>query len=257
MVVGYNEAHFLEACLSSISFCDEIVYTDLGSTDDSIAIAEKYSATIFHREKVPSCEFIQAEMVHKLKNDWVIFIDPDERVDVKLKEDIEFEFKGFQLNELLGAVSVPWVFYFKKHKLKGTVWGGSNEKVLLVNRNRFHFKPIVHFGRELVEGFSALSIPYKKVNCLHHYWMNSYKVFIAKHRRYLKNEPQDRYDLGHRVGRKKLITGFFDAFSESFFTKNGYKDGLIGLYLCAFWGWYEYSIVFKMYKIQKKAKRFV
>ncbi len=254
MVVGYNEAHFLDACLSSVSFCDEIFYTDLGSTDDSIAIAEKYSATIFHREKVPSCEFIQAEMVHKLKNDWVIFIDPDERIDINLKADIEQRFEEFQHNELLGAVYVPWLFYFKKRRLNGTIWGGKNEKVLLVNRKRFHFKPIVHFGRALAEGFTALSIPYNNDNCLHHYWMNSYKVFMAKHRRYLKNEAKDRFALGARKNLLEVVQTPFKEFNISFFKMKGYKDGLNGFFLSVFWAWYNSVISIGLYKIKASGK---
>lgn len=252
MVVGYNEGHFLDECLSSISFCDEIVYTDLGSTDNSVEVAEKYTTRIFHREKVPSCEFIQAEMVNILKNDWVIFIDPDERVDLKLQEYIRQHFHTYELDSNLGAVNVPWIFYFKNKRLNGTIWGGINEKTLLVNRKRFQFLPVVHYGRKLMDGFTAVNVPSSSEYYLHHYWMNSYKVFIAKHKRYLVNEGKDHFKMGYRFSLKKMIATPFREFNISFFEKQGFKDGFIGFKLSVFWAWYRTIIARDIWKLGRE-----
>jgi len=253
MVVGYNEGSLLQKCLESISFCDEIYYTDLGSTDNSIQIAEKFTSNILHRDRVlvPSCEMVQTEVVHLLKNDWVIFIDPDEVVDKVLEENIKFIFPELISKNNVGAVMVPWQFYFKKHKLIGTVWGGMNSKYFLVNRNRFLFEPIIHYGRKLSAGFTSITIPFsKKDNVLHHYWMNSYQVFIKKHLRYLKNEAQDQFNMGKKIGLKNAFSMPWKAFKESFFEKKGYKDGWIGFFLSVFWSYYQTRIAIGLLRIQ-------
>lgn len=255
MIVGYNEEKFLPACFESVSFCDEIVYTDLGSTDNSIAIARNYTTQIYQRAKVPSCEMIQAEVVNYLKNDWVAFIDPDEKVDPSLAEEIKDIFQNITNNPKLGAVMVPWQFYFKSHVLKGTVWGGINKKYFLINRNRFLFIPVVHYGRRLAPGFSSQEINYNgQNNVLHHYWMNSYSVFIKKHLRYLKNEGTDRYNLGVRTGMKKLLLTPFREFYNSVYTSKGYKDGFIGIILSAFWAMYQSAAMVSLYLMQIKNK---
>lgn len=256
MVVGYNEAHFLKDCFSSVSFCDEIYYTDLGSTDNSEQIARSYGAIILHHPMVPSCEMVQAKVVNQIKNDWVIFIDPDERVDMLLTEEIKKNFELYLKDDKLGAVMVPWVFYFKKHRLKGTVWGGTNEKYFLVNKKRFEFEPVVHYGRKILPGFNTIHIDAdggKRV--LHHYWMNSYIIFFRKHFRYLKNEAKDRYHLGARQSIRGLFLKPFTAFNESFFIKKGYKDLHIGLFLSVFWAFYETRIAFELVRIQRKVKK--
>jgi hypothetical protein len=258
MIVGYNEARLLEVCLESVSFCDEVFYTDLGSTDDSIQIAERYTKNILYRErsKVPSCEMVQAEVVHMTKNEWVIFIDPDERVDQSLATEINNRFRDFTLNEKLGAVVVPWQFYFKRKRLQGTVWGGENKKFFLVNKQRFIFEPIIHYGRKLAVGFTSIEVPFDgKSNFLHHYWMNSYKDFVRKHFRYLKNEGKDQFNLGRRVSQKEALLKPVTAFKDCYIYKKGYKDGLVGIFLSFFWAFYATRIAFDILRIQNKLEQ--
>ncbi len=256
MIVGFNEAHLLKSCLHSISFCDEIYYTDLGSSDNSIEIAREFGAIIQTHGKVPSCEMIQAKVVNQLKNDWVVFIDPDERVDESLSVEIVQRFEQIKNDNTIGAVMVPWLFYFKKHRLKGTVWGGINAKYFLVHKNRFEFEPVVHYGRKILPGFKTIKIHYDGKNkALHHYWMNSYSVFLKKHFRYLKNEAMDQYNMGVKQSLKKLPLKPFQAFNQSYFKCKGYKDYFIGFFLSVFWAYYETWVAIGLIRIQSKANR--
>ena len=254
MVVGYNEEKLLPACLQAISFCDDIHYTDLGSTDGSLKIAEIFAQHIYHRAPVPSCEMIQTEVVHYTKNDWVIFVDPDEVVDETLATEIINRFEELTAQQEVGAIKVPWQFYFKRTRLRGTVWGGKNQKFFLVNKHRFTFDPVVHYGRKLKTGFTSTTIELNKAetNVLHHYWMNSWKIFIRKHRRYLINEGIDRYNIGTRTSFKQVLCAPYNEFKRSFWTLKGYKDGLLGFFLSAFWAWYQTSAMLSLYKIQKQ-----
>lgn len=254
MVVGYNEDKLLPACLESISFCDDIHYTDLGSTDGSLKVAERYANHIYHRAPVPSCEMIQTEVVHYTKNDWVIFIDPDEVADPSLTKELLVKFDEISADENTGAVKVPWQFYFKRTKLHGTIWGGRNQKFFIVNKHRFAFDPVVHYGRKLKPGYIASTIDLNKqgTNILHHYWMNSWKIFIRKHRRYLINEGMDRFNLGTRTTLKDLLLTPYREFKKSFWTLTGYKDGLLGFFLSLFWAWYQTCATADLYKIQRR-----
>lgn len=257
MIVGYNESRFLSNCFKSINFCNEIVYIDLGSTDNSLIIARAYASQIYLRSKVPSCEMIQTEIVNYLTNDWVIFIDPDENVDVVLAEEIQARYLTFVKDDKLGGVTVPWQFYFKRHKLKGTVWGGVNHKYLLVNRHRFSFDPVIHYGRKLKDDFIQYTIESNsaKNNVLHHYWMEDFRVFVKKHLRYVRNEGKDKYDLGIRTSWKNVLLAPSKEFYRSFFTLKGYKDGFIGLALSVFWALYQSASLGSLYINQFKYNR--
>lgn len=255
MVVGFNEGSFLKQCLKSLTFCDEILYTDLGSQDSSIEVAMSFTDKIYTRPLAPSGEYIQSEMIKYTNNDWVIFIDPDEVIDKSLGLQIRDEFHRLSNSLSIGAVLVPWHFYFKSSKLKGTIWGGNNKKYLLVNKNRFEFLPITHYGRNIKSGFNIYEIMLNdsKNNILHHFWMSSYKVFFKKHMRYLKKEGRDNYNQGARInGIKKLLSMPFVEFSKCYFNLRGYKDGTAGFILSLFWAYYKTRIALDILYIQRK-----
>ena len=46
-VLTKNEGHRIAACLQSAAFADEIVLVDSGSTDDTVAIAQRLGAKVF------------------------------------------------------------------------------------------------------------------------------------------------------------------------------------------------------------------
>lgn len=255
MVVGLNEAHFLDSCLASLFFCDEIIYTDLGSTDGSNEIAERFASLVFTRPIAPSGEYIQSEIVQFTKHDWVIFIDPDEVVDQELANEIVCQFNTLASSNEIGAVLVPWKFYFKKKKLKGTVWGGTNKKYLLVNKKRFDFLPITHYGRKIKEGYQTIEIALntKGTNILHHYWVLSYNQFFKKHQRYLKKEGRDNYNQGRRIiSFNQLLFLPFREFRKCYFHMKGYEDGITGLLLSMFWAYYQIYIAVDLLNIQRK-----
>lgn len=256
MVAGFNEEKFLLKCLKSLKFCDEIIYTDLGSSDDSINIAKQFTDKIFERSLVPSCEYIQSEIVNYAKHDWIIFIDPDEVIAAPLQLNIEKLFCQLLNNCSVGGVLVAWRFYFKKRMLVGTVWGADNYKYLLVHKKRFDFLPITHYGRKIKDGFQTLIIRPNEIgdNVLHHFWVTNISMFLKKHFRYLKKEGTDKYNQGIRfVGYRRLVKYPFNQFWECYIRKFGYKDGFIGLFLSFFWAWYQTSAMLAVKKVQKNS----
>ena len=46
VVITFNNADTLDACLSEVDWAEEIVVLDSGSTDDTVAIARKHGARI-------------------------------------------------------------------------------------------------------------------------------------------------------------------------------------------------------------------
>jgi glycosyltransferase involved in cell wall biosynthesis len=254
IVVGFNEGKLLKNCLPSVQFCDEILYFDLGSSDNSIAIAKEFGAIVIMHEKVLSCEWIHAEYASKVKNAWILIIDPDEVMGIDLQNEIIAQFHTIASSDNIGSVTVPWLFYFKKSRLKGTAWGGVNHRILLVNNKRFQFSPYIHIGRKLLDGYSDYKILFNGTNAIHHYWMQTYDQLIEKHKRYLKNEGIARFENGQGSSRKIVLNEIFSSFKYSFRTKEGYLDGFKGLFLSLLWSWYQSMAQYKLYQHQKNIK---
>lgn len=79
-VVCRNEADRLRACLESLSWLGDVVVLDLDSTDDSAAIAAEYKARVVHHDAVPVVERVRNVVAEHARHDWILVIDPDERV---------------------------------------------------------------------------------------------------------------------------------------------------------------------------------
>lgn len=253
VVVTYNEERYLKKCLESISFCQEIIVIDLGSKDESINISNKYATKVIHHEKVEVVEMVHAKIKEYVSNEWVLIIDPDEMIDISLSKQIINIFESAVLNNPeIGSITVPWWFYFKNKRLKGTIWGGANQKVLIVNLNRFQFSKQVHSGRKLIDGFITHKINLERDNIIHHYWMSSYTKLFEKHKRYIKQEGESRYLEGKRTNKKHIIKIPFIEFKKSYFQLKGYKDGIKGLFLSLFWSWYCLKSEINLFKYQNE-----
>lgn len=257
-IVGYNESKLLANCLQSVKYADEILYFDLQSIDDSLMIAKQFTQNVFEIQKEEFVEIVHSKYIYKAKNDWIMIIDPDEVVDKALFEYLFDVFDSISQNDLYGAIQVPWKFYFKKTKLQGTPWGYNNSKILLVNKNKFEFRPIIHQGRIIKEGYKIFHIEDKKDRVVHHFWMLNVKSLFSKHLRYLKREGESNYKSG--VKKPSLLRTFYSPFVQfyhSYITKKGYRDKFTGLLLSIFWAWYHTNVQINIRKFYLRREKVV
>jgi hypothetical protein len=87
-IIARDEAERLPECLASVSFCDEIVLVDSGSTDATIEIAQAAGARVI---KQPWLGFPAQRNValDHAQGEWILEIDADERVSPPLRTEIE------------------------------------------------------------------------------------------------------------------------------------------------------------------------
>lgn len=242
IVVSKNEAHLLKACLASLSFCKEILVIDLHSTDTTLQIALQFGARVIRHEPVSHVEMIHTKIPSFTNNHWIITADPDEVVSEGLKHDIISLFQN-QIPSNVGAINVPIKFFFKSSPLSGTIWGGDNKvKQFIVNLEGLEFNSFVHKGRKLKWGYTDLTIsPNKtKTNFLNHYWISSYRQLFEKHLRYLSLERFSMRADGLTFNRIGQLKNTIHSILSSFIDKEGYRDGITGIFLSLFWGWYTF-----------------
>lgn len=79
-IVCRNEADKLGPCLESVAWTDEIVLMDLSSTDGSAAVGQQHGAHVVTREAVPVVELVRNDVAAEASNDWILALDPDERI---------------------------------------------------------------------------------------------------------------------------------------------------------------------------------
>lgn len=253
LVVGFNEAAYLEDCLTALSFCEHIVYLDLGSTDNSLQIASAIeNVEVRSINRVPVVEIIHAQLEKYVKTDWVLLIDPDEHMNPELVTQVVELFPKLSSNSDVGVIEVPLFFYFKRNKLKGTVWGGLRYRNILIRRSATTFSPEVHVGKKLRPEFKIARIDFEKSNFIRHYWADSFWKLVGKHRRYLKQEGQVHLQRGESTSLNEVVRIFPNEFIACFIRNKGTSDGFSGFLLSLLWAWYQTSVKYELLKAQQK-----
>jgi len=87
VIIVKDEEKMLPEALDSIKWVDEIVVVDTGSIDKTTDIARKYKAKIFSSVGSNFSEWRNEGLKHA-KGDWILYLDADERITPKLKEEI-------------------------------------------------------------------------------------------------------------------------------------------------------------------------
>lgn len=86
----YNEEKFLGKCLDSVKdIADEIVVVDGTSTDNTVAIAKKYSAKIIVRENPKNFHINKQKALEASTGEWILQLDADEIVSPNLALEIK------------------------------------------------------------------------------------------------------------------------------------------------------------------------
>lgn len=88
IVITKNEGKRIKACLESVKWADEIIVVDNGSKDDTLKIVKQYTDKIFQVDFEDFSAW-RNEAFKKSSGDWVLFVDPDERVLEPLKKEIK------------------------------------------------------------------------------------------------------------------------------------------------------------------------
>jgi glycosyltransferase involved in cell wall biosynthesis len=83
-IVARNEADRLGPCLQSVAWADQIVLLDLESTDATAATAAEAGAEVVTHEPFPVVEPLRNAVAAHARHDWVLALDPDERVSDEL-----------------------------------------------------------------------------------------------------------------------------------------------------------------------------
>jgi glycosyltransferase involved in cell wall biosynthesis len=88
LIIAKNESDMIGPCLRALTWCDEIIVLDSGSTDNTREVAEAFGSRVISF-KHQSFSKLREEVLKRAKGDWVLYIDADERVSPTLAKEIQ------------------------------------------------------------------------------------------------------------------------------------------------------------------------
>ena len=88
LIITYNEENNIREVLNCFDFCDEIIVIDSFSTDRTVEIAKSYPNAIVIQHAFEDFTKQRNLALDYAKNDWVLFLDGDERITPDLEKEI-------------------------------------------------------------------------------------------------------------------------------------------------------------------------
>jgi len=245
VIVTYNEGGFLKDCLESVAEeCDGIIVVDLGSTDNTLKIAKEFEAKIFTHTKVDYVEKVRDFAVSKAEGEWVLVLDPDERMTPtlwkKLKEIVsEGEFE---------AVNIPRKNIFFNRWISHTNWW-PDKHVRFFKNSKVKWENKIH-NYPLVEG-KILNLSAKENLAIIHFGYQNIEQFIDRQSRYSTIKAQNLYDSGIRFSWISFFWNPKREFLVRYIRHLGFLDGFYGFALSFLMMIYQLEVMIKLWELEK------
>ena len=111
IILTFNEEQNIEEVIETVSFADEIIILDSLSQDKTKEIALKNQKVKFFEKKFENYTSQRNFALELAAHDWILFLDADERIVPKLKEEI---FNAVRSNEFVAYHFYRKFYYNRK-----------------------------------------------------------------------------------------------------------------------------------------------
>lgn len=222
-LITYNEEALIAGALASVAWADEVIVVDSGSTDQTRAIAEKAGARVFSNPWPGYGQ--QKNFAHsQARGEWVLNIDADERVSPELRQEMVNAIAEVEAGRTAHAgFSFPRKTYYLGRWIRYGGWY-PNRLTRITRRVAGRWsEPPVHERLEIQGSVGALSAP------LDHYTFASIEAQVEANLRYARLGSALLRERGGRANILKLLLKPWGKFMETYFLKQGFRDGIAGL----------------------------
>ena len=222
-VVCHNEADRLGDCLASVAWTDEILVMDLESTDESPQIAARYGARVLHHPRVTIVELVRNELAAAARGDWILVLDPDERIT----DGLAHELRRAAARADLDAVFIPRMNYDLGYPPSHPIH--RYEPQLRMYRQAAVSWPTIPNGLPKVPPERLLRLPGRDDLVITHYRSRNIPEILDRWVRYAPAQAQSMIDGGQVFTAGGMIRTIWWSFHRQFVRGQGLRDGVPGL----------------------------
>ena len=241
-VITYNEERNIAEALQSLTWADEIIIVDSGSTDATVQICRQFTESIFNRDwtgYVDKKHFA----VEKAGHDWIFSLDADERTGPELRKEIqELAASGFHLH----GYKIPRVAFFMGQWIRHGDWYPDYQLRLFDRRYGRWEGGQVHESVK-TDGKSG----YLKGE-IYHFTYRSFSDYLRRLEIYSNLAAYDYQQKGVSATPMKLLGNPIAAFIKAYLLKRGFLDGTPGFSVAVMGAVSVFFKYAKLYELQRK-----
>lgn len=242
IVLTKNEEKNIKACLGSLSWCEEIIVLDDHSTDKTVDIARKSGAKVFIRSLDGDFASQRNYGLEKATQDWVLFVDADERVSDQL---------AYEIQALILQTAYLGVYLYRKD----TMWGkrlehGETGVIKLLRLGKKKAGKWVGRVHERWEISGATGV------CRHnldHYPHPSVKEFLEKIQYYTDLRANELFEKKVPVSWWHIILYPKAKFIQNYGIRLGFLDGTAGIVHALLMSLHSFLVRGKLWTLYRKS----
>ncbi len=219
IILTKNEQDRIKTCLESVKWAEEIIILDNGSTDRTLEIAKEYTKKIFIYKNLDFSTW-RNKGIEKCSNAWVLYIDPDERILLPLKNEISQLIKSDEFSAF--AISRKNIIFGQKVNY-GPFW--PDWVIRLLKKSDFDsWKGKIH---EYPQFKGKLG--YSKHSMLHLTHRNVDQI-VLKSLEWSKIDAQLRFDSNHpKMSGWRFMRIFVSEIFNQGILRKGFFSGSVGV----------------------------
>lgn len=224
LIITLNEQGHMYELLNDLSFADEVIIVDSYSTDDTKRISESFNNVRFIENKFENYTSQRNFAIDQARNNWVLFIDADERLTPALKIEI---LETLERDEDISAYLFYRKFFFKNKILRFSGWQTDRiYRLFRKDKCRYTHRRLVHEKLD-VDG----KIAYFKHRLIHYSYAD-YESYKRKMIAYGKLKAMEKYQIGFKPTVFHKYGHSIYNFLYQYIIRLGVLDGRKGIVIC-------------------------
>ena len=213
IIIARNEGARIAGCIGSISWADEIIVVDNGSTDDTVSIAKKLNAKIIEQHGI-NFSALREYGAAGASGKWFLYIDADELVTTELRKEIEEK-----ITESTSAYYISRKNYYLGHE-----WPTKDKMIRLIRKDALiSWKGKLHEHPEIRGEIGNLK------ESLIHNTHRTLSEMVEKTNEWSEIEADLRLRANHpHMVWWRFFRVMISAFWRSYIVEGGWKAGMAG-----------------------------
>ena len=218
-----TSAKMIGNCLATLRWCDEIVVVDFSRAGLNTALVKKYRVKLVKANSTFSFAVLRNLGAREAKGEWLLYIDPDERVTPALKTPIHYRLSLDDSGIKHVAYQIPRRnYFFGQQFTRAGAW--PDYVVRLIKKDALvKWEGTIHEQPVITGRIGQLQEP------LIHLTHQNIEEMVLKTVNWSKFEADLRYQQGHPLMTgwrfwRIILTGFW----ENFMKKQAWRDGTAG-----------------------------